>query len=208
MEDQAQWSARYLGVFAAGFAAITLIVGLVQPFWLRMTVSGVVWAVLVVGGHRGALRGGVVGRVAGPVRAGGLLDAGRGDRRVAARGGGVAGAVSVSAARHPRHGLEDLLTNGVRLSITAALDGVDRAEFALIRDAVEITDSALSKQAAVLEAAGYLGVDKGRVGCRPRTWLRLTTTGRQALTRHLRALEDIAHSTHRPADALHESARS
>lgn len=46
---RAQWSARYLGVFAAGFAAITLILGLMHPFWLRMSVWGTVWGVLVVG---------------------------------------------------------------------------------------------------------------------------------------------------------------
>lgn len=94
-------------------------------------------------------------------------------------------------ARHPRHQLDELLTNGVRLSIVAALDGVDRAEFALVRDSVEITDSALSKQVATLEAAGYVGVDKGRVGRRPRTWLHLTDLGRDALSRHLTALRDI-----------------
>jgi DNA-binding MarR family transcriptional regulator len=95
-------------------------------------------------------------------------------------------------ARHPRHQLDELLTNGVRLSIVAALDGVDRAEFALVRDSVEVTDSALSKQVATLEAAGYVGVDKGRVGRRPRTWLHLTDLGRGALSRHLTALQNIA----------------
>lgn len=108
----------------------------------------------------------------------------------------------MSAGRHPRHGLDELLTNGVRLSIVSALSGVERAEFALIRDTVEITDSALSKQVTLLEAAGYVGVDKGRVGRRPRTWLRLTTAGQQALTRHLGALEDIAQSAGRLAFVL------
>ncbi|MDQ6947905.1 MAG: hypothetical protein M3256_16980 [Actinomycetota bacterium] len=46
---QARWTARYLAVFAAGFAAITLILGLMQPFWLRMSVWGVLWAALVMG---------------------------------------------------------------------------------------------------------------------------------------------------------------
>ncbi len=42
---------------------------------------------------------------------------------------------------HPRHQLDDPLTHGVRFSIVVALDGVDRAEFALVRDSVEISDS-------------------------------------------------------------------
>lgn len=92
---------------------------------------------------------------------------------------------------HPRHRLDDLLTHGVRFSIVAALDGVDRAEFALVRDSVEISDSVLSKQVAALEAAGYVGVEKGRVGRRPRTWLFLTDTGRAALAQHVTALRAI-----------------
>ena len=63
--------------------------------------------------------------------------------------------------QHPRHRLDDLLTNGVRLSVVAALDGLVEAEFALVRDAVEVSDSELSKQVATLEAAGYVRVDKG-----------------------------------------------
>ncbi len=100
---------------------------------------------------------------------------------------------------HPRHDLDEVLSNGVRFSIAAALQGVQRAEFALVRDSVEITDSALSKQSATLESAGYLEVTKGRVGRKPRTWLALTDAGRAALTRHLAALRAI---TERPMAEL------
>jgi DNA-binding MarR family transcriptional regulator len=93
---------------------------------------------------------------------------------------------------HPRHGLDDLLNHPVRLSVMAALADVARAEFALVRDAVEITDAMLSKQVALLESAGYVGVDKGRVGRRARTWLNLTEEGRAVYTKHVAALEAIA----------------
>ena len=98
----------------------------------------------------------------------------------------------MSPSRHPRHDLDDALSNGVRLSITAALQDVERAEFALVRDSVEITDSVLSKQCALLESIGYIEVTKGRVGRRPRTWLALTPAGREALSGHLAALSAIA----------------
>ena len=94
--------------------------------------------------------------------------------------------------QHPRHRLDDLLTSGVRLSLVAALDGLDKAEFALVRDAVEVSDSELSKQVATLEAAGYVRVDKGKVGRRPRTWLSITPDGASAYRTHLNALRDIA----------------
>jgi DNA-binding MarR family transcriptional regulator len=98
----------------------------------------------------------------------------------------------VTAAHHPRHQLDDLLTHAVRFSVVAALAGMERAEFALVRDSVEITDSALSKQAAILEEAGYLAVEKGRVGRKPRTWLSLTLAGEDAYRRHVAALRSIA----------------
>lgn len=50
----------------------------------------------------------------------------------------------------------------------------------------------LSKQVAALEAAGYVQVDKGRVGRRPRTWLSITPQGPSAYRAHLQALRDIA----------------
>jgi len=106
----------------------------------------------------------------------------------------------VSHGRHPRHDLDNALSNGVRLSIAAALQGVERAEFALVRDSVEITDSALSKQCALLESIGYIEVTKGRVGRRPRTWLALTAAGHKALSSHLTALSAIADLSTIPAE--------
>lgn len=93
---------------------------------------------------------------------------------------------------HARHQLDQTIHAPVRFSIIAALARVDEAEFATIRDAVEVTDSALSKQVTVLENAGYVKVTKGHVGKRPRTWLALTREGRHAFARHLETLRTIA----------------
>lgn len=93
---------------------------------------------------------------------------------------------------HARHRLDEVIHAPVRFSIVAALAGVDDAEFATIRDAVEVTDSTLSKQVAVLEKAGYVTVRKGHVGKRPRTWLSLSRDGRKAYESHLAALRAIA----------------
>ena len=94
--------------------------------------------------------------------------------------------------RHARHHLDDVLHSPVRFSIAAALAGVDEAEFAHVRDTIEISDSVLSKQAAQMEAAGYVKIRKGYVGKRPRTWLSLTPAGRTTYARHLEALRAIA----------------
>jgi DNA-binding MarR family transcriptional regulator len=92
---------------------------------------------------------------------------------------------------HPRHRVDEVLTAPVRLSVIAALSRVDEMEFALLRDSIEISDSQMSKQISQLEAAGYVGVRKGHVGKRPRTWLSITPEGRVALQWHLAALRAI-----------------
>ncbi|WP_353816263.1 transcriptional regulator [Agromyces sp. SYSU T00266] len=93
---------------------------------------------------------------------------------------------------HPRHRLDPLLQRPVPFSIAALLAAADEAEFAFVRDAVELSDSALSKQASALEAAGYVAVRKGFVGKFPRTWLSMTPQGRAAFAAHLAALREIA----------------
>lgn len=79
-----------------------------------------------------------------------------------------------------------------RFSIMASLAGVDKAEFALVRDTIGVSDSVLSKHAAQLETAGHVEVVKGYVGKRPRTWFALTPDGRAAFAGHLAALRQIA----------------
>ena len=108
---------------------------------------------------------------------------------------------------HPRKSLDSLIHAPVRFSIMAALAAVDEADFKSLRETIEITDPALSKQLALLEDAGYVKVRKTFIGKRGRTWLSLTSTGRKALERHVAALRDIAEgrgplpkSSPRPSD--------
>lgn len=97
----------------------------------------------------------------------------------------------MTEAQHPRHGLDDQLTAPIRLSIMAALDKLDEVDFAALRDAIELSDSVLSKQLAQLETAGYVSLRKGYVGKRPRTWASATKDGRSALAGHLVALRAL-----------------
>jgi DNA-binding MarR family transcriptional regulator len=92
---------------------------------------------------------------------------------------------------HPRLRLDEYLSLPIRLSIAAALARVDDAEFGAVREAIEASDPVLSKQAGILEQAGYVSIRKGYVGRRPRTWLSLTDAGREALSRHLAALHAL-----------------
>ena len=92
---------------------------------------------------------------------------------------------------HPRHELDEVIHAPVRFSIMATLAAAEKAEFAYVRDTVEVSDSVLSKQTATLEKAGYVKVTKGYVGKRPRTWLSLTPKGRRAFAAHVAALRAI-----------------
>jgi DNA-binding MarR family transcriptional regulator len=72
------------------------------------------------------------------------------------------------------------------------LAAASKVEFSFARDHVEVTDSILSKQVSAMEQAGYVRVEKGHVGRRPRTWLSLTKEGRRTFQRHMAALREIA----------------
>jgi DNA-binding MarR family transcriptional regulator len=93
---------------------------------------------------------------------------------------------------HPRLRLSETLHQPVRFSMVAALAAADQLDFKDLRDAVQVTDSALSKQISTLEAAGFVRVSKGFVGKRPRTSLKLTPEGRSAWSEHLAVLREIA----------------
>lgn len=86
---------------------------------------------------------------------------------------------------HPRHALDEVIHAPVRFSIVATLAAADKAEFAFVRDTVEVSDSVLSRQVTTLEKAGYVAVTKGYVGKRPRTWLALTSSRPRRLRRTL-----------------------
>jgi DNA-binding MarR family transcriptional regulator len=94
--------------------------------------------------------------------------------------------------RHPRQELDPLFTRPVLLSVAAALSSVDEADFATVRDAVDVSSPTLSKTIVALEETGYLSVRKTFIGRRPRTYLALTARGRAVLKRHVAALWEIA----------------
>nr|WP_179892332.1 transcriptional regulator [Streptomyces sp. rh34] len=98
--------------------------------------------------------------------------------------------------------MDGVIHHPTRLTLVAFLSACDEAEFAAVRDGCRISDSALSKNASALEAAGYLHVRKGHVGKRPRTWLSLTAAGRQALDRHLAALQDLVAAARHAAGSV------
>ena len=78
-----------------------------------------------------------------------------------------------------------------RLQICAFLVQLDEAEFQLLRDELEVSDSVLSKHIKQLKKFGYLKLRKSTVNGRQRTWVFLTDEGRQAFKAHVKELKRI-----------------
>ena len=96
--------------------------------------------------------------------------------------------------------LDPVIHAPTRLAIVALLAPLKDAEFGHVRDKLELSDSALSKQITQLHDAGYVDVRKGYVGKRPRTWVSLSKTGRAALARHLAALKAVIAAAEQQSD--------
>lgn len=61
-----------------------------------------------------------------------------------------------------------------------------------MRDAIDVSDSTLSRHLDQLEHVGYVTSHKGVMTARPRTWLSLTSAGRAACAQQLAALRAVA----------------
>ena len=83
---------------------------------------------------------------------------------------------------------DDVVHAPLRLQICAMLAGVERAEFAAVRDTLGVSDSVLSKHLRTLVGAGYTALHRATVLSRQRTWVSLTATGRRAYAGHVAEL--------------------
>lgn len=91
---------------------------------------------------------------------------------------------------HPSTELDEIVHQRVRLGILAVLSEADRVEFTYLRDRLDVTDGNLNRHLQVLAEAGFVRIEK-RSGGRTRTWIVATRAGRDALTAHLRRLQEI-----------------
>ena len=88
-------------------------------------------------------------------------------------------------------GLDPLIHAPTRLQLVTTLSGVSEAEFVTLRDALDVSDSVLSKHVSALVEAGYLHSRKGVRAGRRTTWVGLTPPGRQALRDHVAAVRRL-----------------
>ncbi len=85
--------------------------------------------------------------------------------------------------------LNPLLHSQLRLAVMSILMNVDEADFVYLRTKTESTAGNLSVQLDKLSAAGYITVEKGFAGKKPRTLCRITQQGRQAFEEYVDTLK-------------------
>ncbi|MEV7442857.1 transcriptional regulator [Streptomyces sp. NPDC091204] len=86
---------------------------------------------------------------------------------------------------------DELIHPSTRLTLVATLAAVDYAEFAFLKDRIQLSDSALSKQLTTLEETGYVATERRLSGSRHKRYAHLTDAGRQAFDGHIAALRAI-----------------
>jgi len=97
---------------------------------------------------------------------------------------------------HPTVELDDTVHQRTRLGILAILSRGDRVEFGYLQEVLGLSAGNLSRHLTTLIEARLVTVDKGYQGRRPRTWISITKTGKNAydgemaILRSLLALQD------------------
>jgi DNA-binding transcriptional ArsR family regulator len=92
----------------------------------------------------------------------------------------------------PRPLFDEIIHERTRLRLSGMLAAVVEAEFATLREALGVSESALSKHVRALEEAGYVAVRKVRDGSRTFTIVAMTDTGRHAFCGHVAEIQRLA----------------
>ena len=86
-------------------------------------------------------------------------------------------------------GVDRVVHEPGRLMILMILYGVKEADALFLQNATELTWGNLSSHVSKLEEAGYIEVEKGFAGKKPRTMLRLTAAGRTAVDDYRKTMQ-------------------
>lgn len=92
---------------------------------------------------------------------------------------------------HPAQGLSDVVHQRTRLGILAVLSEGSKVQFGFLQQSLRLTDGNLSRHLKTLEDIGYVKIEKGYEGRRPKTWLRITRAGQRALRVEIDLLKQL-----------------
>ena len=86
--------------------------------------------------------------------------------------------------------LDPLLHSQLRLAVMSVLMNLDEADFVYVKLQTQATAGNLSVQLEKLAEAGYVTIEKGFAGKKPRTTCRITPTGRTAFETYVTNLKE------------------
>ncbi|QBI18429.1 ArsR family transcriptional regulator [Egibacter rhizosphaerae] len=87
--------------------------------------------------------------------------------------------------------LDKLIHEPARLAIATALSACREADFTFLQRLTGLSTGNLGSHLARLEDAGIVEIEKAFVGRQPRTTVRLTPEGLEAVGRHWQRLDDL-----------------
>lgn len=87
--------------------------------------------------------------------------------------------------------IDDVIHGRLRLGVMAYLATAEVADFNELKSVLEVTQGNLSVQLRRLEEAAYVTIEKGFLGRKPRTQVRITSAGRAAFATYLEALGQL-----------------
>lgn len=87
--------------------------------------------------------------------------------------------------------IDKLIHEPARLRIMTQLYVVDSVDYVFLMHQLGLTWGNLSSHLSKLEAAGYVDVDKGYEGKKPRTVLSLTEKGRKAFRQYRKVMKQV-----------------
>src|ERR1700749_3600174 len=87
--------------------------------------------------------------------------------------------------------IDDIIHGRLRLGVMAYLANAEVADFNELKAVLEVTQGNLSVQLRKLEDAGDVAIEKGFLGRKPRTQVRITADGRKAFALYLEALGQV-----------------
>jgi DNA-binding MarR family transcriptional regulator len=84
--------------------------------------------------------------------------------------------------------IDEIIHGRLRLGVMAYLANSEVADFNELKSVLDVTQGNLSVQLRKLEEAEYVTIEKGYLGRKPRTQVRITAAGRKAFAVYLDAL--------------------
>jgi DNA-binding MarR family transcriptional regulator len=87
--------------------------------------------------------------------------------------------------------IDDVIHGRLRLGVMAHLVRTEVADFNELKTALNATQGNLSVHLRKLEEAGYVTIEKGYLGRKPRTQVQLTQKGRRAFAEYLEGLSRL-----------------